>query len=275
VLIPAAMKQRDEVSTGSGSDRVCIWRRLQLTHIARSLPLPVLTSPATSSPNAIHLYKKFWNLSRSRSELVVLAGNRTLKMATPGDNELYARMRNGDREAFAELYRRHRRSIYGFALQMTAARELAEDVTQEVFMVLMGDTEGFDEQRGSLKAFLLGVTRNHVLRRLRQERSLVPLETADDLAISVDDGKDLMVQSESIREMRRAILKLPAHYREVLVLCELQELSYAETAAVLDCAIGTVRSRLHRARQLLTEKLNATQDARAPVKKIESARCFA
>jgi len=205
----------------------------------------------------------------------VLREIRPLKMASPGDNELHARMRNGDREAFAELYQRHRRSIYGFALQMTAARELAEDVTQEVFMVLIGDTEGFDEQRGSLKAFLLGVTRNHVLRRLRQERSLVSLETADDHSIGVDEGKDLMVQSESISELRRAILKLPAHYREVVVLCELQELSYAETAAVLGCAVGTVRSRLHRARQLLTERLNASPDARAPVKKIESARCFA
>jgi len=196
-------------------------------------------------------------------------------MARPGDNELLAQMRNGDRDAFAELYRRHWRSIYGFALQMTAAPELAEDVTQEAFMVLMRDTEGFDEQRGSLKAFLLGITRNHVLRRLRQERSLVAIENADEQAIAVDREKDLMIQSESIREMRRAILKLPAHYREVVVLCELQELSYAEAAAVLGCAVGTVRSRLHRARQMLTERLNVAQDARAPLKKIESAGCFA
>lgn len=195
-------------------------------------------------------------------------------MASPGDNELYARMRDGDRESFAELYRRHRRSIYGFALQMTATPELAEDVTQEVFMVLMRDSEGFDEQRGSLKAFLLGVTRNQVLRRLRQERSLVSMESPDEQAIGMDDGKDFMIQSESIREMRRAILKLPAHYREVVVLCELQELSYTEAAAVLGCAVGTVRSRLHRGRQMLSERLNAAEDER-PVKKIESARCFA
>jgi len=205
----------------------------------------------------------------------VLKEIRPLKMARPGDNELHARMRNGDREAFAELYRRHQRSVYGFALQMTAARELAEDVTQEVFMVLMRNTEAFNEQRGSLKAFLLGVTRNHVLRRLRQERSLVSIESADEQAIGIEGGRDSLIQSESIREMRRAILTLPSHYREVVVLCELQELSYAEAAAVLGCAVGTVRSRLHRARQMLTERLNATDDACAPVKKIESERCFA
>src|SRR5215831_9382849 len=190
-------------------------------------------------------------------------------MAMPGDNKLHARMRNGDREAFAELYRRHQRSVYGFALQMTAAPELAEDVTQEVFMVLMRDTEGFDEQRGSLKSFLLGITRNHVLRRLRQERSLVSIESTDEQATGIDCGKDFLIQNESLREMRRAILRLPAHYREVVVLCELQELSYAEAAAVLGCAVGTVRSRLHRARQMLTERLNGTDDARASVKKIE------
>jgi RNA polymerase sigma-70 factor, ECF subfamily len=198
-----------------------------------------------------------------------------VNMARPDDNQLHARMRNGDREAFAELYRRYQRSVYGFALQMTAARELAEDVTQEVFMVLMRDTEVFDEKRGSLKAFLLGITRNHVLRRLRQDRSLVSIENADEQSIGVKGEKDFMIQSESIREMRRAILRLPAHYREVVVLCELQELSYAEAAAVLGCAVGTVRSRLHRARQMLTERLNAAQDARAPVEKIEPERCFA
>ena len=197
---------------------------------------------------------------------------RLVNMAKPDDQELHARMRRGDREAFAELYCRHQRTVYGFALQMTAAPELAEDVTQEVFMVLMRDT-GFDEQRGSLKAFLLGVTRNHVLRRLRQERSLVSIDSAVEQAIGVDGGKDSFIESESIREMRRAILRLPAHYREVVVLCELQELSYAEAAAVVGCAVGTVRSRLHRARQLLTERLNATPDA--AVKTIESERCFA
>jgi RNA polymerase sigma-70 factor, ECF subfamily len=197
------------------------------------------------------------------------------KMATPGDKELHARMRNGDRDAFAELYGRYHRSVFGFALQMTAVRELAEDVTQEVFMVLMRDTEVFDEKRGSLKAFLLGVTRNQVLRRLRQERTLVSIENADEPAIATEGGKDFMIQGESIREMLRAILRLPAHYREVVVLCELQELSYAEAAAVLGCAVGTVRSRLHRARQILAERLNAAPDERAAAKKIESARCFA
>lgn len=191
----------------------------------------------------------------------------------PTDNELHKRMAGGDTDAFAELYRRHQRGVYGFALQMLGAREAAEDVTQEVFVSLMRERILYDEKRGSLKSFLLGVTRNYVLRKLKQERAFVSLEsTAHDLFTQVES--ESLVQNESISEMRQAILSLPGHYREVVVLCELQELSYAEAAEVLGCAIGTIRSRLHRARTMLTEKLNARDDC-ATAKGIESERCFA
>jgi RNA polymerase sigma-70 factor (ECF subfamily) len=192
----------------------------------------------------------------------------------PADSELQKRMLSGDKEAFAELYRRHQRNVYSFALQMTGARELAEDVTQEVFMLLIRETVLYDEKRGSLKSFLLGVTRNFVLRRLKQERAFVSIESAEDQSILESAEGESLTQNESIREMRRAILSLPPHYREVVVLCELQELSYAEAAEVLGCAIGTIRSRLHRARTMLTERLSARED-RATAKEIKSERCFA
>jgi RNA polymerase sigma-70 factor (ECF subfamily) len=197
-------------------------------------------------------------------------------MTQTTDYELEKRMQGGDKEAFAELYRRHQGSVYGFALRMTGARELAEDVTQEVFMVLMRRTDLYDEKRGSLRAFLLGVTRNYVLRRLRQERPFISIETATAEPAILDHSEtDSLIHHQSIREMCRAILSLPSHYREVVVLCELQELSYAEAAAVLDCAIGTIRSRLHRARIMLAERLNSTCNDRAKVKDVESERCFA
>src|SRR4029453_17068986 len=165
----------------------------------------------------------------------------------PADSELQKRLLSGDKEAFAELYRRHQRNVYSFALQMTGARELAEDVTQEVFMLLIRETVLYDEKRGSLKSFLLGVTRNFVLRRLKQERAFVSIESAEDQSILESAEGESLTQNESIREMHQAILGLPPHYREVVVLCELQELSYAEAAGVVGCAIGTIRSRLHRA----------------------------
>src|SRR5258707_9439707 len=98
-------------------------------------------------------------------------------MATqPTDSELVQTMLGGDKEAFAELYRRRQRDVYCFALHMTGAPDLAEDVTQEVFIVLIREGHSYDETRGSVSAFLLGIARNHVLRRLKQDRPFVMID---------------------------------------------------------------------------------------------------
>jgi len=193
------------------------------------------------------------------------------------DSELVQKMLGGDKTAFAELYRRRQRDVYRFAMHMTGAADLAEDVTQEVFIVLMKKGNEYDELKGSVNAFLLGVTRNYVLRRLRKERSFVSIDDTlgDNVAAEHASVNEALARSEAIQAMRKAVRNLPAHYREVVVLCDLQELSYAEAAAVLDSKIGTVRSRLHRARGLLIERLRITSDETAAEKEIESARCFA
>jgi len=158
---------------------------------------------------------------------------------------------------------------------------VAEDVTQEVFMALIRDNHGFDPGRGSLAAYLYGIARNHVLRRLDRDRVFVPINDAADESdliqpaqlIAQGDPLGDLTRSEMVEQVRSAVLALPAHYREVIVLCELHEMSYAEAAAVIDCAVGTVRSRLHRARALLVEKLRPSADRSSEV--ITSARCFA
>ena len=206
-----------------------------------------------------------------------------LMMATQRtDSELVRTMLSGDQEAFAELYSRRERDVYRFALHMTGAPDVAEDVTQEVFMVLMRAGNGYDETRGSVNAFLLGIARNYVLRRLKQERSFVMMGdsnseevSASTAATSASSQLDALARNEEIRSMQKAVLSLPAHYREVLVLCELQNLTYAEAAGVLGCAIGTVRSRLHRARTILIEKLRPARDEAASAERLKSARCFA
>ena len=86
---------------------------------------------------------------------------------------------------------------------------------------------------------------------------------------------DEMSRTEAIEAVRRAVLTLPERYREVVVLCDLQEMSYAETAEILGCAIGTVRSRLHRARALLIEKLRPAREDDAASATVKSTRCFA
>src|SRR3977135_3484794 len=101
-------------------------------------------------------------------------------MATQySDSELVRTMIGGDKEAFAELYRRRQRDVYRFALHMSGAPDLAEDVTQEVFMVLMREAKSFDETRGSVNAFLLGIARNHVLRRQKRDRPFVMLDESN------------------------------------------------------------------------------------------------
>jgi RNA polymerase sigma-70 factor (ECF subfamily) len=187
----------------------------------------------------------------------------------------------GDEQALAALYRRRQGNVYRFALQMSGSPALAEDVTQEVFMVLLRDGHNFDPARGSLNSFLLGVARNHVLRRLERDRFYVPIDedsendsAANALSATGDGPLDELSRSELIESVRKAVLSLPARYREVVVLCDLQELSYAEAAEVLGCAVGTVRSRLHRARALLIEKLRPAQQEDG-IADVKSARCFA
>jgi RNA polymerase sigma-70 factor, ECF subfamily len=198
------------------------------------------------------------------------------------DSELLRLMLAGDEEALGLLYRRRQGGIYRFALQMSGSKSIAEDVTQEVFLFLMRDGHVFDPVRGSLSAFLFGVARNHVLRRLRVEQLLSPLgdESDDDVPL-VQATSDLcpledLTRAETIESVRKAVLSLPSKYREVVVLCELQDVSYGETAEILGCAIGTVRSRLHRARALLLDKLRPAaevEETRSPT--VKSARCFA
>jgi RNA polymerase sigma-70 factor (ECF subfamily) len=186
----------------------------------------------------------------------------------------------GDEEALAALYRRLQGGIYRFALQMSGSPPLAEDVTQEVFLALMRDGTTYDPARGPLNWFLLGIARNLVRQRLRRERFYAaPADPSSRSVVSelqtVNNPLDELSRTEMIEVARRAILSLPPRYREVVVLCELQELSYAEAASVLGCALGTVRSRLHRARALLIEKIQPAREANSTANGVKTARCFA
>lgn len=187
------------------------------------------------------------------------------------DGELWQCASQGDETAFVTLYRRRQSGVYRFALRLSGSTAIAEDVTQEVFLALLHERQRavsrYDAARSSLASYLYGIARNQVLRRFERERNLTswpngscPDDDDDDFLL-VDEGNPLgeLTRQETIESVRQAVLALPPHYREVVVLCDLHELSYLETAAALDCAVGTVRSRLHRARALLVEKLRALQ----------------
>ena len=204
-------------------------------------------------------------------------------LTTPSDEELLRLMVAGDENAFLALYRRRQGGIYRFALQMSGSVTIAEDVTQEVFMVLMGEAKNYDPDKGSLSAYLYGIARNHTLRSTSRNRSFVSIgegyeeegEPAHEQLIAQDDPLRDLTRGEAIESVRQAVTALPAHYREVVVLCDLHEMSYAEAAQVLGCAVGTIRSRLHRARALLIKKLRVTNEPGEASPAVNSARCFA
>ncbi len=187
--------------------------------------------------------------------------------AEPTDEDLLAQMMAGSEEAFVRLYQRRQPAIYRFALHMSGSAAVAEDVTQEVFMAIIRDASRFDPARGTLAGFLYGIARNHLRKRWEQEHRFVALdEDADEERALVSMrgngfAPPVENQGDDLGRLRRAIGTLPENYREALVLCDLQEMSYEEAASALACPVGTVRSRLHRARALLLEKLS---DERRP-----------
>jgi RNA polymerase sigma-70 factor (ECF subfamily) len=178
------------------------------------------------------------------------------------DEALMARIAAGDAQAFTELFRRRQAEVYRFALHMTASPQVAEDVTQDVFMTVMKDAVRYEVTRAPVAAWLCGIARNFVRRRLERDRGLLPLADEEgeepDVPAAVEHPLDDLTRAEQVESLRRAILTLPIRYREVVVLCDLQEMSYADAAEAVGCAVGTVRSRLHRGRALLASKLTAT-----------------
>lgn len=187
-------------------------------------------------------------------------------MGEDRDEDLLKRLRSGDEAAFVALYRRRQGALYRFALRMTGSGSTAEDVTQEVFLALLRKECGFDPSRGTLSGYLFGIARKLVLRHLDRMRALTDYANDTDQRPGIEpaapgDPMGDLVHREGIERLRFAILKLPKRYREVVVLCDLEELDYAMAAAVLNCPVGTVRSRLHRARTLLLERLQKHENS--------------
>ena len=167
------------------------------------------------------------------------------------DRDLVKRFRGGDREAFLALYRAHSAAVFRFAFHMSGDRIRAEEVTQDVFVWLIHHAGEFDPDRGGLPAFLGGVARKFLHRQQRMERRWLPLD--ESAAESAEFASSLEREQEAAG-LRKAIAALPERYREAVVLCDLEGKSYEDAAAIQGCAVGTVRSRLHRARELLARK---------------------
>jgi RNA polymerase sigma-70 factor (ECF subfamily) len=183
------------------------------------------------------------------------------------DDVLLRRAAKGDEEAFTLLYRRHQAALYRFALRMTGSAWAAEEIVQDVFMTLMREPKKFDASRGALGAYLFGIARNRVMKSRERAPREVSLEEkredGSDRGIVLQDKFTPAIwaeQKERLEQVRAAVLELPAEFRETVVLCELEELSYEEAAQLIGCPVGTIRSRLHRGRALLLAKLEMLRD---------------
>jgi RNA polymerase sigma-70 factor (ECF subfamily) len=184
------------------------------------------------------------------------------------DAELLRQVRTGTAPAFADLYRRHQGPLYRFALLRCGSPDTAADVVQEAFMGLLTERFRFDPLRGQLQHFLFGVARNLILKIEEPRRRQVALadpgeddEAEPDLADDAAGPLARLLENEAAEEVRRALALLPAHYRDVVILYEMHDLSYAQIAEICQVDIGTVRSRLSRARTALAGKLAAHRPA--------------
>lgn len=189
------------------------------------------------------------------------------------DADLVRRAIAGQRDAFAEIYRRYHTIVYRFARMMSGSPTIAEDVTQETFTSLLRDLRRYEPDRGSLSTYLYGVARNVTRARLRREHRFVRLELPEDMEpVSARDPSTVFEQSQNRMRLRQIIAELPSRYREVIILCGLHGLSYAEVASILGTPVGTVRSRLSRGRQAIAKRLRELDGGTAVIP-ARTARC--
>ncbi len=175
------------------------------------------------------------------------------------DAALLEQALTGAEDAFTALYRRRQGAVYHlrFADDREHRHRRGRDVTQEAFLALLLHGTRYDAARGTVASFLYGIARNLVMRRLGRRSGAdvdVVIESVEECAGPEDLLEDL-TRRESIEQVRQAVLSLPPVFREVIVLCDLQDSSYEDAAAALDCPVGTVRSRLSRGRAMLARKL--------------------
>ena len=200
------------------------------------------------------------------------------------DAGLIALARRGDAVAFSRLFSGFERPIFRYAAHM-CGRDAADDIVQETFLALLrpstspGTGGGFDPNKGTVGNYLFGIARHFVLKRLSAKDLATYALDEDDLSAKASAKADEqpsvlenLSRAETVHAVRAAIATLPAPYREAIVLCELQELSYADAATLAQCPVGTIRSRLHRAKELLMTKLAAMQPGPAEAGHYAGAR---
>jgi RNA polymerase sigma-70 factor (ECF subfamily) len=171
------------------------------------------------------------------------------------DAELHRAALAGSDEAMAALYRKHGGLVYRFTLQMSRNDAVAEEITQEVFLALLTQIDRFDAERGTLSTWLCGIARRQLCKHLERNQPAAVFDfdgdSAPELRCPNDGPAELLLRHEAVAAVRAGMDELPPVLREVVILCALEEMSYEQAAHVLAVPVGTVRSRLHRAKTRL------------------------
>jgi RNA polymerase sigma-70 factor (ECF subfamily) len=170
--------------------------------------------------------------------------------------ELLLKAGRGDEAAFLLLYERHRTPVFRFACRMLGGAAAAEDVTQECFLEILRRPEAYRTERASLRTYLCAIARHLALKHLRRRGQETQLDEWPEAGDPVERGPlQAVIEEEAAEAVRRAVESLPPLQREALVLFEYQDMSLVEIAAVCDTDVGSVKSRLHRARERLRRAL--------------------
>ena len=151
---------------------------------------------------------------------------------------------------FTNVFREHKDSIYRFAWRMTGSANAAEDVAQDCFIAFLRGPDKYNAGRGPLRAFLIGIARNIVLKRWRAESRWDSLDAEDCVAPPLDPAR-----WEAAELVGQAVQSLPPLQREVLIMAEYEEMTMDEIARAVDAEVSTVKARLHRGRQNLRRTL--------------------
>ena len=196
------------------------------------------------------------------------------------DAELLELSITGDESAFLLLYERLKGPIFRYAFYATNCESAAEAIVQEVFISLLRYGGRYNPAQGDLAGFLFGFARNLVRRLKKRERvyeELLGDEALDKLSGNQLGNEDLsgqLIRNRDVERIRMAIASLPKHYRQVIVLCDLCELTYTEAASRLVCAVGTIRSRLSRAHALLAQKLKQAKQPQPELPAAGTEECL-
>jgi RNA polymerase sigma-70 factor (ECF subfamily) len=159
---------------------------------------------------------------------------------------------------FRAPFHDHKEAVYRFAWRMTNSPAAAEDIAQEVFLCILRQPLNFDGARGRLRPYLLGIARNLALKKWRDDHRWQPLEDDDFAAAPVD-----VTSGEVARAVAAAVQALVPLQREALVVADYEGLSLEQIARMVDADTGTVKSRLHRARENLRRMLAPLRESRS------------